>query len=62
MKAKSNKKSITISEIYNESQKETVDEGVEVSGAKVTYSEMGTKGKITGTNTQLNAFVKFWNS
>ena len=62
MKVKSNKKSITVSEIYGEDQMEIVDEGVEVSGVNVTYSDCSTKAKITGINEQLSAFVKFWNS
>ncbi len=58
MKARVNKKSVSISEIYNEGQKEVVMEIAEIAKSEIEFSDHSTKAKIT---TNLSRFITAWN-
>ncbi len=62
MKAKVNKKSITVTGIWNESNMEDLFNYIKKSEVSHKYTDIGsTKMKITGTPDQLNKFIKCWN-
>lgn len=62
MKATITKKGITVTGIMHESHLDTVNTVVMKSGVKAESLDFHTKMKITGTQKQLNNFIKFWNA
>lgn len=61
IKHSKDKKSLIITEIYNESMLDDVQSYSSRSGCEYTTEDCCTKAIVTGTIDQLNLFIKFWN-
>ena len=61
MKIRATQKAITITGIYNEGMMEQINSMAAGSGCSTTFTDFGTKCKITGSVDQLNQFINLWN-
>ncbi len=62
MKIRANKKSFTVSEIYNEAQMEIVNDIAEIAECNTKWKDCNTKCIISGDEDEMHVFVDTWNS